>query len=276
MVIMNCIDFEYDGKRLSDFNSMIGYITNSSGAETYNIGSQLKFNTVYVNSSNKFNLASTQYSEAYTTTFQICRNFCDKNNSLRFYNDREVSSMIRWLNQRTFKKFKPIYSDLEYFDIYYNASFNVSPIRFSGQVIGFEVTMQTNAPFGFYEPTEYHFSLTGKDNTFTIYDTSDEIGSLYPDLVQIELLSGGNLKIESSRGDIVIINNCLKGETIEMIGEHKIIRTSSEQHTALYNDFNYNFLKIHNDYDNTENTYTVSLPCKIHLSYSPICKGGVI
>lgn len=271
---MNCIDFEYDGIRLSDFDSMVGNITTSSDVETHSIGNNINFNTVYMNSSNKFNLISTQYSEAYTDTFQICRNFCKSNRD--FYDDHEVSNIMRWLNRKTFKKFKPVYSDSEYSNVYYYASFNINPIRLSGYVIGFEVTMQTNAPFGFYEPDEYIFSITEEDNKFTIFDTSDEVGSSYPDLVKIQLLSSGDLNIKNSWGDDILIKNCLNGETIEMVGEYKVITTDNASHTTLYNDFNYEFLKIHNDYDNTENTYTVSLPCNIFISYSPICKGGVI
>ena len=61
-----------------------------------------------------------------------------------------------------------------------------------------------------------------------------------------------------------------------MDGEHKII-TSDKNHKNLYNDFNYNFFDIDvSEYDGNENTYEVSIPCEITVTYIPIRKVGVM
>ena len=54
----------------------------------------------------------------------------------------------------------------------------------------------------------------------------------------------------------------------------------------LYNNFNFTYPKIGNDYkdvdddgyysDNMENIFTVNIPCTITFKYSPICKMGII
>ena len=275
---MYCTDFEYAGHRLSDFDSILCHITDGTGAETKNIGSQITFNTVYVASTNKFRLISTQYDETYTTTLQICKNPCNyKSNDDSVYTELELRTLMKWLNRRTYEKFKAIYNNGEYSQVYYNASFNIQAIKLGDDVIGLELTMNTDAPFGYYDLAEYEFHILERDDEFTIYDISDEVGYAYPDLVHIECLEDCDLEIKNSKDeDVVSIKGCVSGEVIELIGRNKIITSNNESHTKLYNDFNYNFLKIHNEYDDGENTYTVSHPCNITITYSPICKGGVI
>ena len=39
---------------------------------------------------------------------------------------------------------------------------------------------------------------------------------------------------------------------------------------------NEDYYAVNNEEDERENIFTVSLPCKIYLKYSPICKMGVI
>lgn len=270
---MYYIDFEYDGKRLSEFDSILCCITDDAGVKTVSIGSNITFNTTYINSSSRFKLMSTQYSEAYTSNFQIAKSTC--NGSTDYYTEYEIKYIMRWLNRRKSYKFKPIYENGEFSDVYYNASFNLEEIKLGDKVIGFQLNMNTDAPFGYYEPVEYNFSLN-KNEEFNIYDISDEIGWIYPDKVTVECLSDGDLKIENVGKETCIVKNCSSGELINIIGEEKIIESSMESHTRLFNDFNYSFIKIHNDYENNENTFKVSIPCNISIIYSPICKVGAL
>ena len=269
------VDFEYAGKRLSDFGCMICNITSDSGVATTNIGSQLQFNTIPVNNTTKFKQMSSEYTEAYTLNFQICKKTCNSNDN-DYFSEMEVRDIMRWLNRKRFFKFKPIYDDGEYAMIYFNGSFNVQTITYGSNVIGMELTLQTDAPFAHYEPIEYNITLSSQNGTFVINDISDEVGYIYPDIVEIQCLSDGKLTVSNSKdSNNVVVNNCVSGEKITLIGESKIIE-SSVYHQKLFNDFNYNFPKIHNDYNDGENIFSVSIPCKIHMSYSPICKVGVV
>ena len=277
---MYCIDFEYDGKRLSDYGCIVCNISNSSDLNTVNIGSQITFNTVNLPQQNKFKIMSTQYNEAYTTTFEIGKFNCNNRDEYVF-SPEEISELMRWLNKRNYNKFKMIYKDGECSNIYYMGSFNIQMITFAGNVIGLELTLQTNAPFGYYEPIEYIMEFSTGKEEFSMYDMSDEAGYIYPRIVTIECLKKGNLVINNSKDGKrnTVINNCVKGEIITLDGENKIIE-SSVNHLKLYNDFNYNFIKISNDdsnnVDRNQNTFTVSLPCNISFTYSPICKMGIV
>ena len=279
---MYCIDFEYDGQRLSDYGCVVCHISSSPDLNTVNIGSQITFNTINLPLQNKFKAMSAQYQEAYTTTFEIGKFNCNTENDC-VLTQEEVSSLMRWLNRKRYCKFKMIYENDEFGNIYYIGSFNVQMITYCGDVIGLELTLQTNAPFGYYESIDckMNFITGGDTEKISVFDISDEIGSIYPHNVKIKCLDSGDLIIHNSQDGkrSTVINNCVEGEILMLDGENKII-TSSENHVRLYNDFNYNFIKISNKSENTindiQNEFTVSLPCEISFSYSPICKMGIV
>ena len=76
--------------------------------------------------------------------------------------------------------------------------------------------------------------------------------------------------------NVMIVKNCRANEIITLHGKTKMIESSLAGHTKLYNDFNYNFIRIINTFDNNVNTFTSTLPCEITISYSPIRKVGLI
>ena len=289
---MYCTDFEYAGKRLSDYGCIVCHISGSSDLNTVNMGSQITFNTVNLPQQNKFKIMSTQYSEAYTTTFEICKFNCNNRDDYKF-SQEEISALMRWLNKKNYNKFKMIYKDGECSNVYYMGTFNVQMITHAGDIVGLELTLQTNAPFGYYEPVEYVMDFSNVNDEFSVYDMSDEIGYIYPNSVTIECSNEGYLpenweelglyknegllEINNSKDGErkTIINACVNGEVLTLDCENKII-TSSEKHDGLYNDFNYNFIRISNSEYDTENTFTVNKPCKITFTYSPICKMGIV
>lgn len=276
---MYCIDFEYDGRRLSDYGCMVCHITSSPDLDTISMGSQITFNTINRIKQNQFKIMSAQYDEAYTTTFEIGKFYCQDRNEYTFTQE-EISWLMRWLNKRTYRKFKMIYKDGECANIYYMGSFNAKMIVNGDNIVGLELTLQTDAPFGYYEPIDCNMRLGGGSSA-TIYDISDEAGYIYPNDVEITCLSGGDLIINNSQDEprSVVIKNCVAGEVIKMDGENKII-TSSVNHKKLYNDFNYNYIRIANKnaggVDETKNTFTASIPCNIKFTYSPACKMGIV
>lgn len=276
---MYCTDFEYDNQRLSDYGCVVCHISDSADLQTVNIGSKITFNTINMTQQNKFKAMSTQYDEAYTTTFEIGKFSCNTDDYE--LSQEEVSALMRWLNKKSYKKFKAVYKDGEFGNVYYMGSFNVEMITYAGKIIGLSLTLQTNAPFGYYEQVEYSMNFVTADDTNSLFDISDEIGTIYAQNVVIECLEDGDLSIHNSQDGkrSTVIKNCVKGEVLTLDGENKII-TSSVNHPKLYNDFNYNYLRISNKNESTiddiENIFTVSLPCNISFTYSPICKMGIV
>lgn len=274
---MICIDFEYAEHKLSDFDCVICNINNTSEGSTDNT---LTYNTL-TSRNNKFDLLYSEYEEPLKFTMEIAKNPCNSYKN-KFFTHAEVDKLKTWLNRRDFLKFSPIYDEKEDFPhIYCRGSFNVKPIPIGGKIVGLELNFTSNAPYAYYEPLTYSFDVPNADGQFTIYSMSDEVGQVYVN-AEIECLADGDLKIFNSRLDekVTVINNCKAGEIITLNGKVKIIDSSLKEtrHKTLYNDFNYSFPVIAREYAEiqTQNVFTVTLPCKIKITYSPICKLGVI
>lgn len=264
---MKCYDFEYDGLYLSDF----GYIIcnfNGSEVNTVSNGSQIEFHTLSVLNGMKQELLSTEYNECLTANIQICKNPCMGNNLEITLND--LKDLTNWLNRKGFYKFKLL--DDEYYDLFFEASFNINRIEIDNKIYGLELVMKTNRPFALQEPQ----SIVIKNSTFggekSFYDTSYEEGFIYP-YTEIIIEQDGDLSIINGlENRITLIKNCVAGEVITM--EYPIIESSNPSH-KIQNDFNWNFLRIANTFKNRKNDLTISIPCTIKMTYSPIVKVGV-
>lgn len=271
---MYMIDFTYANNRLSDYGCVIaGMATGIS--DTASLGSNLQFDTLRHSATFEESILRAKYEENVTATFDIIKDPCQ--NEL-YFTDKEISFFLRWLNRKQYDKFYPIYNDDSYPSVYYKGTFNVTAIKIGGKVIGFTLTFNSNSPFGYSDKEDV---LNVKD-TFVIYNDSDEIGYLYPSLFEVTCGIDGSLEIENKTDDAqnkIVINNCVAGETITFDCVNKIIQ-SSESHTKLYNDFNYNYPRLVSADDssiiNTQNVFVTSMPCSIRIVYSSHRKAGII
>ena len=268
---MKALDFEYDGLFLSDFDFMVCTF-GSKGLETISNGSVISFNTTPMFNGNKNLLTHSKYEECLQTTFSICKNPCYTNSGdvepITVEQEREI---MRWLNRLTFHKFKIDQDGYEH--IYFNGSFNVNRQMIDGELYGFELNFTSDAPFAYHEPITFEFSITENENTYLINDISDEIGFLYVDSMIITCKSDGKLTIHNSiENRTTTIDNCTNGEVITLT--NPIITTSLLSH-KIQNDFNFNFVRIANEYNNVKNLLTFSIPCDVELIYRPIQKVGV-
>lgn len=276
---MSLTDFEFNGRRVSEFGCMICTF-NIVGLETVDMGSNLSLTTI--KRQNYFHTVSTKYEEPFTTKIQICKSGCDNNKqSERYFEDNLVSYLMKWLLSKKNRKFKMIYDDAKCYDMYYIGTFtNVHALKLGENILGLELTFKANASFGFYEPVEFEMDFSDITTEYSINDISDEEGYIYPHKFEITILKDGDLEIKNSMQEETIkITNCINGEIISIDGSNKIIKSNFR--TSMYNNINYKFIKIVNSVDDgfiekKENIFTVSLPCNIFLSYSPICKMGVI
>ena len=267
---MKALDFEYDGYLLSDFGFMICSF-GDKGLETISNGSKISFNTTPIFNGSKSLLTQVSYDENIECNFAICKNPCvTASGDVEPITATEESQIMRWLNRKKFLKFRVLQDGYE--DIYFNGSFNIDKYVLDGNVYGFELTFTSNRPYAIYDSVMYNFTISTENGNYVINDISDEIGHIYAKM-KIKCLSSGNLIINNSieKRDTVI-KNCTQNEIITL--DYPIIESTLISH-KLQNDFNFNFVRIANTYENTLNKLTFSLPCEVQLSYNPIKKVGV-
>ena len=267
---MKIYDFEFDGKNLSDFDFIVCNF-GDKGLDTVSNGATISFNTVATLSGAKHELISSTYEDPLETTIQICKKPCGGNNmeigSVTF---RELT---KWLCRKHFSKLKLLSE--EYADLYYEAKFDVSRIELDGKLIGLELGITTNRPFALKEPKIITIKNLVQDGKYSINDISHEEGHIYP---YVEITIGdinkyGDLKIHNAiENRDTEIKNCVAGEIITM--DYPIIQSSVSSHD-IQNDFNWNFFRVANTFDNSRNDLTISLPCTIKMKYSPIVKVGL-
>lgn len=264
---MKAYDFEYDNRNLSDFNMMICKF-GSKGLETISNGSVITFNTVSNSGGTKHELVSVQYEDCLETTIQICKNYC--NSDIKEIFPTELRELTRWLSRRKFLKFKLLSE--EYIDLYFEAAFNISRIEIDGKVVGLELEVITNRPFALKEPRIINIKNTVQDGKHSINDISHEEGHIYP-YTEITVTESGNLNIYNAiENRNTYIANCVTGEVITM--DYPVIRSSISSHD-IQNDFNWNFFRVANTFENSRNDLTISIPCTIKIKYSPIVKVGL-
>ena len=265
---MKITDFEYAGQKLSAKNCMICSF-DSLGLEDTALGGTLSMTTVRDNNSFEQRKIASSYDDQLEYTFQICKINCNNTNDMVFSN-KETRQIMKWLNRKSYEVFKPIYDKI-YDGVFYRGYFNVKAKVLGADIIGFELTFTSNAPYGFENySTTVDLTAGGK---ITINTDSDEIGYIYPSL-RIVCKQAGDLTLTNNRdGQKTIIKNCSANEVIT-ISKNKVIASSS--HTTLSSDFNYLYPRLITTYSSDANTFSTSLPCNITFSYETIRKVGVM
>lgn len=252
---------------MSDFGFIICNF-GDKGLDTVSNGANITFNTVSTLGGSKYELTSTTYEDCLETTIQICKNPCNSN--VVEISTTEFRELTKWLNRKKFLKFKIL--DEDNIDLYHEAIINVSRIEIDGKLIGLELEIQTNRPFSLKEPKTIIIKNLVQDGKHSINDTSHEEGYIYP-YTEIVINEDGDLKIHNAIEDRdTYIANCVAGEVITL--DYPIIQSSVSSHN-IQNDFNWNFFRVANTYDNSRNDLTISLPCSIKIKYSPIVKVGL-
>ena len=269
---MYATNFQYDNHYLSDFGFIVCNFDSADGVNIVNAGAKIKFNTISINKGRKKLLTDTYYEECLESTFDICKNpdcFDDL-----YITSEEYREIMRWLNRHQFLKFQIADKDSNDDICYYECSFNIEKIKLNERLCGLRLNMITNSPFGFGKKQIFNWSVLDINKEYNIMDYSDETGVTFPD-IYIKCLMDGDLSLKNSRDNkFTIIKNCTKGEEIIIKGKTRIIESSILSH-KIYNDFNFEFPKLINTYNDKSNVFTVSLPCEVLLEYHPIIKGGL-
>lgn len=261
-------DLEYDGVLLSEMGYILCSFDGGVNGSVSN-GSVLKFNNISTLHGEKFELSSVSYDDTLHGTIHFCKNPCMfDDEDVEIYSD-EFRELAQWLNRKEYHKLRLLTE--EYADIYYEASFNVSKVMIGDHIVGVELEVFTNRPFGI--SGEKRITISGESgDSKIVYNDSDEEGYIYPHTV-ITANSNGNLSILNTfENRYTIINNCTSGEVITL--DYPVITSSLVAHN-VQNDFNWNFFRLCKEYNNGRNVITLGSDCSIVMTYSPIVKFGI-
>lgn len=269
---MYAVDFEFDGRRLSDFGCiLISFAGMTEGSAPS--GADIVFSSEKSSFSDLYNIFSSYYNGPYSATFSICKNPCDtESNGLPHLTPLEVSTLQRWLCRRTkCCKFKPLADGYE--DLYWNGWFSSQQHMLGGNIVGLDLTFTADAPYAYMEDVELHFE-TDADESFIVNSVSFEEGYIIPDMT-ITFQSGGEFTLINDRDQKTMrIQNCSAGEVITISGKYLTIESSDLNHNLAL-DFNFVFPRIFNTVDETENVFTPNLACNIDIKYTPAFKVGL-
>lgn len=258
-------DFIFDGQSLSD----LGYIAYWENTEDVLPVSTMDFETINGARTDISHRVSYNYNDNYSSTFKIMKNPCDFDDYDYLTND-DISEITRWLVRKQYKWFRFIDDD-DMDEIWYQAQFKVNKESISDTIIGLEVTLETNAPYGF--TPKQTISIESGD---IIHVNSDEEGYIYPDMT-ITMTSGGTFILKNEyENRTTEIRNCVANEVITISGGDNLQITSSIEGHDFTNDFvDYNFPRLCNEYNNSENAITLSDNCKVTMTYRGIRKVGL-
>lgn len=267
---MYATDFQFDGELLSSYGLMICSFNGSGSTESVKNGADITLTTVKVPGSNTWNHVCGQYDEALTATFQIAKRTNLSQNP--YFDAVEQRAINRFLNRAD--KFYPFCIIQDGFEnIYFNVQINVNKIEFNGRVAGFELTVTTDKPYGYFKEQILTFQVP-QNGSYSFVNLSDDIGRI-PVSAAIKVLSSGTLDITNSQtGTTFSLQNCVENEVISFNSETKQITSNLPARTTaeLLKNFNFQWLYISNTRDARKNTLTFSLPCEAAITYHPICK----
>lgn len=259
-------DFIFDGRSLSSF----GYVLINTNTEDTQDVSEMELEYIKGARNDRSYSAGYKYDANLTATYTIIKDYCEFPDN-QDMTDEEVSEMTRWLCRKQYKWFRFIDEDEDNNDeVWYKVQWTVKKKFIGDSVVGLEITLHTNAPYGFTKQIEN--SYDGK--SFTVNVDSDEEGYIYPDIT-ITLLEGGDFELTNSyENRKTKLKNCVEGETITLLGYDLQQIESTETHDFI-NEYNYKFPRLCCEYTNTVNSFETNLNCVVTMKYREIRKVGL-
>ncbi len=264
------VDFMFDGQLLSHFGYMMCSFDQSVDENI--VVSEMDYTDISSPLSDVSHKVATSYSNNYQRTIQICKNICDNQEDDELTND-DISELAKWLCRKDYKWFKWV-DDEDDDEIFYEVRCTLSKVLLHGVCRGVEITIQSNRPFAVTKPITSIYSLEA-DSSFKINCFSEEEGYIYPDMT-ITMRGGGNFELTNvNENRTTAIDNCIADEVITIDGSDILQITSSNSSHSLAKDYNYKFPRLVNEYRNSVNTFSCTLPCIIALTYRGIRKVGL-
>lgn len=261
---MSVADFIYDNTRLSEFQDGKYVMASFSSTTTPTEGQRdITQTSLFMGKEQPFLYQI--YSSTLAFTITIIKNPC-KTDEISI-SIEEMEALKRWLCRPAPHIFK--LPEAEYQGVHWDGSFNITEELSGSRRIGATLNFISTRPYAVQDDVTYSGTATANEQII-INDTSVELGYLYPEVI-ITCSTSGDLVIHNDFEDRdTIVKNCTNGETLTF-SKYLQLQSSQESHN-VYDDFNFKFLRICNNYLTNENVITFSLPCEYTIVYNPIRK----
>lgn len=273
--------FEFNGIKSSDLGYHIANFDGFSNDGVGMAGNEITFVTSKPSNTYKWNFHGSKYENQLTTSFQIFKLNCGINKENYELSQQDCAFLLRWLvrtdGYKLLRFFQGGYEGYE--NTFFRAQNKLQWIRFEGAIVGAQIDVTCDAPFGYSDVQTFEISCSN-GGSFTIYDDSDKTGALYFDETDILMTSdASNLQIKNNLDALFSptiqyttnIKNCKNGEHIT-IANHMIATNKNTSHTRenISNDFNFRYPRLINMSGLTEtrnNIFTVT-GGSCHLSFN--------
>ena len=285
----------FDGKTLSEMGYMLCSFDGNTD-ETAEV-SVMDYTEIKAPLSDASHKVATEYPNNYTKTLQICKiEDCEHPDTSLVLTNSDISAITRWLCRKEYKWFNWIYdTEAENYDkIEYRVYCKVSKISFNGECHGLEITLETNAPYGYTaEKTVSNVRCTGGSFITIGPDITDidEEGYIYP-YFEFYFLSSGNWSFVNQTNwnntetfpdynRTTTVANVQTYEKIIIAGDDvlqisAVDRSENPIHATLYRDFNYVFPRICCTNTTANNRFkNVGPTVRISYKYRSIRKVGL-
>lgn len=259
--------FIFDGVSCDDYNLTMCSFGNSSGVQTSSAGSKIEIKTVKSPNANKWIRYNAQYSEPISFIIQVMKTDGSE------INITEQELINRWLVRSDDYKWIQFVQD-DHEDLYFNGQATSSSLLSIGNVnYGMEFNFVTDSPYG-YSAERVNPYTAIDSQIITFLDQSSEIGYNYPQMTITIGTEGTFAILNKAENRLFQLTNCTVGEVITIDNENKIMTSTNLNH-ALYDNFNFNFFRFVNTYNNRVNELQITGNATIVFKYRLPRKVGI-
>lgn len=257
-------DFIFDGERLSDR----GYMMCTFDGEHSWQGGEITFVSVKPAGLDKHQYYTSQFENPLQCTTSICKSICDTPaDELDIITREEQSDIIHWLTRPNKYCWLAFDEEYGYDDVYYNCYVQAVPHMEDGRVIGFDLTIITDSPYGYSKPIRNTYKLSSDNKNKILFNNSDRIGVIYPKTI-IKPLQDGEVAFRTGNNNtstITRIKSVTAGQEIIIDGERDLISGLSS-----LNNFNMQYPILVNEYRNRKTDIVLlddSVDCDVTFEY---------
>lgn len=258
--------FEFNGVNSRDVGICILNFDGFNTDGTASVGDEVRFITSRQAHSDRLNFHGSNREQTLTTTFQIGK---DPTSAIDLeFTRSELAFLKAWLERRDGYHFLRFFQK-GYEDTYFYCQIHIEWIRVNSMVVGAELSVTCNAPYGYSRIQSIDAELTDGKNSFIVYNDSDEQGGLEIDQIEIGITEGNDCTLTltnqleniytlagqntsgTGKNHVTQIQHCNRGEQIIIDGLHHSISTSKEHqhnHTngSISEDFNFCYPRLIN------------------------------